>query len=254
MKFSIVFIPVIALLLAFKPVVGQESSTDFSYQTWVGIMTSTQISERFSIWNDAHFVHQSFFIYRTGITLHAKENRFMTTVGYARLLLTAPFSDGSLIRNEHRPWGQIIYRIPAGNELTSSVRFRYDARFRHSLLPEELGNDFDLSHRFRFNAVLRYNWGKLISKQHDFTTSLLNESLIMTGPVIDDYLWEHRIFMMFGLNKGGNNYSLGYVMRFMDLNPNLTRINHGLVFWATFHFDLRKIKKMPFKIFPSDHT
>lgn len=243
----------ILFLFVGLPAKAQDDTPTYLYQNWLGLMTSTQISERFSLWNDAHYVNKSFFIYRTGITYHSKQNRTVTTVGYARLLLTAPFSDGNLVRDEHRAWAQIIYRLPGGPKFGTSFRFRYDARFRENLLVNETGSGYDLSHRFRFNAVVRYNWGKVLTKNHDFTTSLLNESLFMDGAAIDQTLWEHRTFLMFGLSKGGNTYSMGYVMRFMDLNPSLTRINHGLVLWATIHFDLRKIRRPSLIIHPTDH-
>lgn len=249
-----VFSGCILFLFVSLPAKSQEDTPSFLYQNWLGLMTSTQISESFSLWNDAHFVNESFFIYRTGITYHSFENRIMTTAGYARLLLTAPFSDGSLVRDEHRPWAQIVYRLSSGPKWGTSLRFRYDARFRQNLLADETGSGYDLSHRFRFNAVVRYNWGKVLLKSHDFTTSLLNESLFMDGASIDQTLWEHRTFLMFGLSRNGNTYSAGYVMRMMDLNPSLTRINHGLVLWATIHFDLRKIRRSLLIIYPGDHT
>jgi hypothetical protein len=89
-----------------------QQEIEVNSETWWGVMTSAQISKRFALWNDAHFVDELFFIYRTGLTYHPKADNFVTTFGYGFLKLRAPFSEGRLVRPEHRPWMQTIYRVP----------------------------------------------------------------------------------------------------------------------------------------------
>lgn len=116
---------ILLLLLSFQtPIYGQRDVA-YAYETWFGVMTSTQISNKLAIWNDAHFVNDLFFIYRTGLTIHNKADNLVTTVGYGYLRLGDPFSEGRLKRTEHRPWMQSVYRIPSSRPLSTSFRFRY---------------------------------------------------------------------------------------------------------------------------------
>lgn len=223
-------------------------------EVWWGVMTSAQVSNRFSIWNDAHFVNELFIIYRTGLTYHPKVDNFVTTVGYGFLKLTTPNSVGSLIRPEHRPWMQSTYRVPSAKKLSTSFRFRYDARFIQNLEAGNLDDGFSFNHRWRFNNALRYSWGDLISKNTRFTTTLLNEALFTSGPGSNGFRHEHRTHFLGQLGKGNFVYSLGYVIRYINLNPTTARINHGPVVWITVNLNFMKEKLPTFTEFPSDHV
>ncbi len=218
-------------------------------------MTSTQYSKRMAWWNDAHHVNGLFWIYRTGITYHNKVDNLVATGGYSILRLGTPWSDGKLIRREHRPWGQVVYRWnPAGN-WTFSNRFRYDARYIAALDREnqEVLGDYDFNHRFRFNLSMRYSLGNLISPKSIFSIGLLNESLINAGPGPNGFPFEHRTHLMFNLRQGSMTYSLGYMGRYIEVNDQQARVNHGLVVWLTAHIVSGKMKRT-FVEFPGEHS
>ncbi|WP_194777832.1 porin family protein [Pararhodonellum marinum] len=231
-----------------------QQDISFNYETWWGVMTSAQVAPQWSVWNDAHFVDQLFFIYRTGLTYHNKKDNIVGTAGYGWLRLTAPFSEGSLVRTEHRPWGQVIFRVPSTKKVSTSFRFRYDARFIRNVAQSDFLPGYSFNHRWRFNNALRYNWGNLISPNTRFTNSFLNEALFTTGPGSNGFRHEHRTHFLAGLAKGNINYSIGYVIRYINLSPEIARINHGMVFWVTINFNLMKGKLPTIKEFPGDHV
>jgi hypothetical protein len=63
----------------------------YNYETWWGVMTSVRVSEKWSVWSDAHFVDETFFIYRTGMTYHNKRDNLVTTAVYSWLVLPSLF-------------------------------------------------------------------------------------------------------------------------------------------------------------------
>lgn len=223
-------------------------------ETWWGIMTSAQISKRFALWNDAHTVDELFFIYRTGLTYHPVSDNFVTTAGYGFLKLRAPFSEGRLVRPEHRPWMQTIYRVPSAKKLSTGFRFRYDARFMRDLEQGELGDGFSFNHRWRFNNSLRYAWGNLPGINTRFTSTLLNEALFTTGPGPNGVRHEHRTHLLGQFSKGNFILSLGYMVRFLNSSPVSARINHGPVIWLTVNLNLMKGNLPTFLEYPSDHA
>lgn len=98
-----------------------------------------------------------FFIYRTGLTYHSKSDNLDTIVGYGFLKLTAPFSNGNLVRPEHRPWMQTIYRVPSTQNLSTSFRFSYDVRFIKDLKPDATDETFSINHRWLIKSALHYS-------------------------------------------------------------------------------------------------
>jgi hypothetical protein len=246
-------IKIVAITLIFQKLQAQRTLTS-DFETWWGVMTSVQVSKKFSIWNDAHFVDELFFIYRTGITFHPKSDNFVTTTGYSFLKLRAPFSEGQLVRPEHRPWMQTIYRVPSTKKISTSFRFRYDARFIRDLKPEALADTYSFNHRWRFNNALRYAWGDILGRDTRFFTTMLNESLITTGSGPNGAPFEHRTIFLGQYGKGNFIYSLGYIVRYVQVNPSLARLNHGPVIWLTMNLNLMKEKHQSFVEYPGDHS
>jgi hypothetical protein len=233
---------------------AQNRALETNYETWWGVMTSTQYSKRMSWWNDAHFVNNLFWIYRTGLTYHNKPDNVLATAGYSILNLGTPWSNGKLIRPEHRPWGQVVYRWKPAGKWSFSNRFRYDARFIATLdrQNQEVLKAYDFNHRFRFNMGMRYNLGNLISPKSNASIGFLNETLINAGSGPNGFPFEHRTHLMFNLKQGSFTYSLGYIGRYIEVNENLARFNHGLVVWLTAQFKTKKFKQS-IEEFPGEH-
>ncbi len=226
-----------------------------NYETWWGLMTTAQYSKRMSMWNDFHHVNGLFWIARTGLNYHNPKDNIVATAGYGMLGLGTPWSDGALIRREHRPWGQVVYRWqPVGN-WSFSNRFRYDARFFADLdrEAERIQDSYSFNHRWRFNAAVRYSFGNLISPSTIFSLGFLNESLISTGPGNNGFPFEHRTHLMANLRYRGTTYSLGYIGRYIEVNDQQARINHGLVVWVSLHMKTKRYGRTFIEL-PGEHS
>jgi hypothetical protein len=245
---------IFVIFMAFFQVAIAQKDVSTNYETWWGVMTSVQMAPRWSVWNDVHFVNDLFFIYRTGGTFHNKKDNLITTAGYAWLRLGAPFSDGQLVRTEHRPWGQVVYRLPNWGRWSTSFRFRYDGRFIQNLEPNQLGEGFTFNSRWRFNNALRYRIGQVKGTNNRFFVSMLNESLFVSRNSTNGFPFEHRTHLLGQLGRGDFVYSLGYVVRYIDVNATTARINHGMVFWLSISLNAVKGKQPTFQEFPSDQA
>jgi hypothetical protein len=223
-------------------------------ETWWGVMTSVQVAERWSIWNDGHFVNDLFIIGRTGVTYHSSKIDLITTVGYGYLRLGAPFSNGELVRPEHRPWMQSIYRLSAMGKWRTSFRFRYDARFIADLEPDQVAATFSFNHRWRLNNALRYDLGALIAPNTRLNATLLNESLFTTGSGPNGFPFEHRTHILGQLIHGSFTYSIGGIGRYIVIDQDRARFNFGPVFWLSINLSARKTSATNIPEFPGDHS
>lgn len=234
---------------------GQQRELQTNYETWYGIMTSAQLSKRFSWWNDFHHVNNLFWIARTGITYHNKPDNVVATLGYGGLGLGAPWSDGVLVRREHRPWGQVVYRFEPIGKWSLSTRYRGDARFIQDLDRENQkvlsSSSFNFRHRFNFGV--RYSLGNLFSENTITNLSLLNESLINSGPGPNGFPFEHRTHVLIGVRKSAVTYTLGYIFRYIQVDDQRARFNHGLVLWLSLHMKSPKMRRT-FSELPIEHT
>lgn len=247
-------IRVLAFLVIFfqTNLLWSQTETVVDTESWWGFMTSGQIAPNWSLWVDTHHVPDLFLIVRGGATYHTENQRLAITAGYAGLKLSTRFSDGKLIRGEHRPWGQIIYRVPSTKPLSLSVRFRYDQRYKQTLEGSQIVDGYDLNHRLRFNASLRYNFGNKLSPHFNFSNTLFNESLITTGPAFIDVPFEHRVFYLFSFARKNVVFSPGYHVRFITTPTNLLRINHGFVLWINLNYRFKDFRRPFLKEFPTD--
>jgi hypothetical protein len=205
------------------------------------------------VYADFHYSHQLFVAPRIGITYHPKRDNFVTTVAYAYLGLTTPFSEGKLIRPEHRPWMQMVYRVPSSKRISASFRFKYDMRFIRNLLPDQLGDGFSLNHRWRFNNALRYriNPGNTNTL---YNALMINEALITTGPGPNGVPYEHRTHLMGEATKGKFILSIGGMVRYLGKTPSGVRMTVGPVIWLTMNFSVLKSNRTPFVENPEDHV
>jgi hypothetical protein len=241
------------LCFAHASLAQSPSGTDWNYETWWGIMTSTRVSRHWSIYADLHYSHQLFVAPRIGVTYHPKGDNFVTTVAYAYLGLTTPFSEGKLVRPEHRPWMQIVYRIPSASRFSASFRFKYDMRFIRDLLPDQLDDGYSLNHRWRFNNALRYRFNKDGAKAI-INALMINEALITTGPAPNGVPYEHRTHLMGEASKGRFILSLGGMVRYLGKTPNGVRMTYGPVIWLTMNLNFSKYQTPLMKDNPEDHT
>jgi hypothetical protein len=243
------------LTLVFCRFLSAQQQINLRDETWWGVMTSVQVSDKWAIWNDAHFVNDLFFIHRIGFTYHAKKIPLNTTVGYGYLKLTTPWSEGDLIRSEHRPWMQTVYRLPGKGKFTNSLRFRFDARFFQDLDREnqELLNSYSVNYRWRFNHGLRYNIGDVFGGRSKFALSLINESLFNSGPGPNGVRHEHRVFGMANFAFESFTLSAGYLTRYINISNESAILAHGPVFWVFINLNAKRKDAPKIEELPVDH-
>lgn len=235
----------IILLFASSFLHAQEKEIVSNEQFWMGYMTSGKISEKFSLWNDFHFVPDGFFVARTGLTYFFEKN-LNFTAGYAYLNVPTLNEGVELNRNEHRPWMQMVANHKVTNKLQMINRIRYDMRFRQDFANGELLDSFTFNHRLRMLISMRFPLvGQKIIGGTPFI-NLSNEVLVNFGDNVENnYLDQNRTWLTFGLRLDGISFQLGYMHRFVQLPQNQRFVrNHTLIVWVTHNFDFRKKKKI----------
>lgn len=211
-------------------------------QLWLGYMTQTRVSDRASLWNDAHFVPSSFYIVRTGATVHPTESTALTA-GYAYLGLPAGSLTRDFKRTEHRPWGQGVYSGAVTDGIRIVQRFRYDARFRRNVADGALADGFGLTHRLRFLVTLRFDVDRL-SFGGGWTpfVSVGDEVLLNFGrDIVYNHMDQNRATAMIGAARRGVTVQAGYMNRLVQLPTGHQLVmNHTAVLWVFHTIDARR--------------
>jgi hypothetical protein len=224
-----------------KIIFAQHNSINQDVQYWFGYLTSIRVHEKYSIWNDFHFVPNTFFLSRHGIGYHLT-NQVIFTAGYAWLRLPLG-SDQILLRKEHRPWAQINYQAPKLGVFTINNRIRYDYRIRQDIYNKtELLNSYTANHRVRYMASVRFPmWGCKIGSNVPFV-SVNNEILINFGSsIVWNYFDQNRTWINVGYQYKNLTIQLGYMLRYVQLGkPEQKALYHTPLIWITHVFDFRK--------------
>lgn len=230
----------VILILLLSPVAlyAQPKTVQYNHQLWLGYITSTQISDKYSVWNDFHLVPEGFGVVRTGLTRHLAKTSI--TGGWALLWLTPGSGNNMLTRLEHRPWGQLQFNMPVSEKLSLTQRIRYDARFRERVANGEVVDGFGFNHRVRFLVSLKRLLANDETKTVKPYVSVSNEVLLNFGKEISYNTFDqNRISVAFGLQTPKTQYQLGFMNRFVQNNPSRFTANHTLLLWVTQKFDLR---------------
>ncbi len=217
------------------------STVTHQQQLWLGYMTSQRLTKRFSLWNDAHFVPQGFYVLRTGLTLHHRE-RLSLTGGYAYLGLPAGITR-DLKRPEHRPWGQVVATAPLLGHWQWLFRLRYDARFRRRIAQGELQPGYGFNHRIRFLTQFRHDFRQWAFAQDVVPfAAISNEVLLNAGrEIVYNHLDQNRFTVAIGARRRGLQVQTGYMHRFVQLPAGDRKVaNHTLVVWVFHVMDFRR--------------
>jgi len=222
------------ILLLFSCGAFAQTKTNINrLQFWGGYISSVRIHSKLSLWNDAHYVPQSFFIGRHGLSVHLNEQMTFTS-GYAWLFLATPFSD-KLMRAEHRPWSQLVFNFPIGQKYQVHHRIRYDARFRQNISQEAVVPGYGFNHRVRFmTSIRRPLKGITLGKKIPFI-SLANEVLLNFGKkVFTNHLDQNRTWLMVGYEINNVTVQVGYMYRFVPTATLYTYNHfHGNTLWVS---------------------
>jgi hypothetical protein len=212
-----------------------------SGEFWAGYISSCRFNDKFSLWNDAHIVPQSFFAYRNGLT-YSLNKKIDITAGYAWVTTATSFSK-EIIRDEHRPWGQIVGRFMLTPKITYQLRFRYDARFRREIeYGSQLGDDFIFYNRLRFFTSARFKL-KRLPNDKILHLNILEEFLINTGKQAPPLFDQNRTFVMLGITKNQYTIQAGYHLRVLPRGGANYEMRHGATVWFIHNLDFRWGKK-----------
>lgn len=215
-------------------------SQSITHQTeaWAGYISSVRISNRIGIWNDFHYVGTSFFASRHGLTLYLPR-KLELTAGYAYVLTATSFTD-KLVRNEHRPWAQLVGGVRISSRWNYRYRFRYDARFRQAVEQGQLREDRIFYHRIRFMNDVRYTL-KTFSAGNSLQLVLMNEALFNAGAQVLSGLDQNRLYLLLGFRYPKLTILTGYHQRAI---PNTSSVNwtlrHGVTVWLIHRMDFRE--------------
>ncbi len=199
-------------------------------QLWFGYITDLKFDDKWSIWNDSHWVPNSFFILRTGLTRQWKEQRIRTTVGYGHLWAYPPRGNVTF-RPEHRLWGQTTWTHGERKPWGYLHRLRYEARFRGTIVDDFLLNEFNFNYRFRYLFQMRYFLTKPQENKLDWFLTASDEVLLNMGSEIRNHfrLDQNRISAGAGFQYQNITVQLAYVNQLIESNIDYNfRMNHNL--------------------------
>lgn len=211
---------------------------EVSPQYWLGYITSYRLNEKYSLWNDWHYVPTSFFVSRHGLTRHLSQ-QVSISGGYAWSLLTTPGSGSDrLDRFEHRPWAQLLMTIPLGTKYTFTHRLRYDARFKQNVTNGETDTGFVFNHRVRYMMSFRRPiTGLRLWDQIPFAV-VGNEVLVNFGEnILGNQIDQVRTYVMLGYQTGNITVQGGYMYRYVPASTAGTFYHyHTTTLWVTHTF------------------
>ena len=227
-----------------------KAQEDFIYedQVWVGYITDTKISNKMSLWNDAHFVPKSFLILRTGATYrfnYSEKVKGSTTLGFARLWLYARNS-ATPTKNEYRPWGQTTASFNL-NKFRITNRLRYDARFRQQIENNVLLDSYQFNWRLRYFLMAAYPIHTNTEKNTEWYGYSYNEILYDVGKNVTNgfRLNQNRFTVGIGYKFDNVRVQVGYINMIKNPPVEGTKVMANTAMLMIFHnFDLRKKNKL----------
>lgn len=223
-----------------------QTTINQEHQVWAGYMTNVRVSDKWSIWNDTHWVPDLFFLLRTGVTYHfGGKFNVNTTTGYARLWIYPSQKELRTFRPEHRPWGQTTLSYTDGN-YRHLFRFRYDARFRHRIANDELIDGYNFNWRLRWMYQVRYYLPQEESSEGRYFFVAANEYLLNVGREINNGIRmdQNRLSLGLGYQLDNVTFQIGYMNFLSKSNGSDTYfMRHTYLFWMFHNFDLRSKQK-----------
>jgi hypothetical protein len=233
------FIFLLFLMVALQPlaVYPQTKVVDDRNQAWLGYITSTTFSKKYSWWNDFHYVPDGFFVARTGLTRHTEFVNI--TAGYAYLLIPVSSINTDLKRTEHRPWSQLAFSFPISGSVSFIQRIRYDARFKQDVMNDDLQSDYSFTNRVRFLAGLKKTFNTTTEKRFRPFIAISNEVLLNFGKqVVNNTFDQNRIQFSVGIQSNTIQYQVGYMNRFVQTGAAQYTRNHTVLIWVVHKFSL----------------
>ena len=203
-------------------------------EAWAAYISTIRLSKRLAIWNDFHFVTHTFYVSRHGLTWSLTPQLDISG-GYAWVITSTSFSD-RLLRPEHRPWGQVVFRAPLTPKISFQGRFRYDARFRKQLQNGAVIDEWGFNNRLRLMARLRFQL-KELPRDWRLHADVMDEILFNTGRQVKQGIDQNRSFFLLGLTHKNLTLLGGYCLRAL---PGM-EFKHGATVWVVHTISLKSV-------------
>lgn len=211
-------------------------------ELWLGYIGTIRVAEKWSLWQDYHWVPGTFALARYGVVW--KPSRYWQMVGgYGLVRTSTPFTN-ELVRGEHRPWGQVLGQARLGTRWAGQLRFRYDARFRQALGEGVVLDEHVLVHRLRLMARVRADV-RTLANGDVLHLNLMDEVLYNTGSAVSPGLDQNRLYVLLGFTHKQYTLLGGYHVRMLPVPAGGMRYNHGLTLWFLHTIDVRHRFKRP---------
>ncbi len=219
-----------------------QNITSRDTRVWLGYVTQSRVSNRFSLWNDSHWVSHGFGILRTGASYHFNNKaNVVTTLGYAHLWIY-PAPGNQTFRPEHRAWGQTTATHKL-NDFNFFHRLRYEARFKRTIKEDHLLNEFNFNYRLRYLFQTKYNLTQQKDAKQKFYALLSDEVAYNLGKEIKSgfRLDQNRISVGIGCAVKNVSFQLAYLNQLQEsATANTFAMNHHAQFLVFHNFDFRK--------------
>lgn len=198
-------------------------------EVWLGYISSIKLNDKYAIWNDFHFVNNSFFASRQGLTYYITPLSNVTA-GYAWVTTTTSFTK-KLVRPEHRLWGQFVGVTPLSEHVSYRFRLRYDARFRKKITSQEVLDERIFYSRIRFMNSFRFQLGN-ISPEAGIHFNMMDELLLNAGRQVNNGIDQNRLYLLLGITKKKVTVLSGYDWRIIPHGNQYYTFRHGVVVWV----------------------
>ncbi len=237
------------LFFTINPLFAQTKSIETETQTWLGYVTQTRLSEKWTLWFDIHHRRRDNFIDHYVLQLeriaviYNLSPQIRLFAGYA-YFHNAPQGSQVLSPDEHRPWEQIQYTQEFSRfRLVQSIRL--EQRFREKVLKDQsLGYVFN--HRIRYNMSFFIPLSKRKFEPKTWFVLLANDTHLNFGEnIVYNYFDQNRIIVSLGYQFSKNlQLQAGYMNIYQQLaTGNQFKNIHTLRIFLFHQFDWRKTNK-----------
>lgn len=232
-----------AILAALPIAMGLSAQRSIHEQElWLGYIGSIRVAEKWSLWQDYHYVPEAFAVARYGLT-YKLNTRVQATGGLGYVWTSTAFTT-DLARREYRPWGQVVGQARLGKRLAGQARFRYDARHRQRIAAGELQDEYMMYSRLRLMARVRTDL-RTLPNGDVLHLNLMDELLYNVGREVADGVDQNRAYLLLGFTHKQYTLLGGYHVRMIPQAAGGMRYNHGLTLWFLHTIDLRHRFKRP---------
>ncbi len=229
-------IPGLLLITLVFPTTLRAQGDVHDRELWLGYIGSIRVADKWSVWQDYHFVADAFAVARYGLT-YKLNTRVQATGGLGFVWTSASFTD-ALVRKEYRPWGQILGQTRLGEWLSGQLRLRYDVRFRQKLDEGMVLDEYAMYSRLRLMARVRHDL-RTLPNGDVLHLNLMDELLYNTGRNVAAGIDQNRLYLLLGFTHKQYTLLGGYHVRMIPAGTGGMRYNHGLTLWFLHTIDIR---------------